>query len=200
MAAVTVQEKKICHCFHFFPICLEVMGPDAMILVFWMLSFKPAFSLSSFTLFKRLFSSSSFSAVRVVSSAYLRLLIFLLAILIPAWHFAWRTLQTWGSYMALVVKNPSANGGDAREADLIPRLRRSLGKGMATQSSILAWRIPWIEEPCIALSIGLHRVEPDWSDLACTHSAYKLNKQGGSIQAVILLSQFWTSKLFHVRF
>ena len=60
------------------------MGPDAMILVFWMLSFKPTFSLSSFTFIKRLFSSSSLSAVRVVSSAYLRLLIFLLAILISA--------------------------------------------------------------------------------------------------------------------
>ena len=35
----------------------EVMGPDAMILVFWMLSFKPTFSLSSFTFIKRLFSS-----------------------------------------------------------------------------------------------------------------------------------------------
>ena len=52
----------------------EVMGPDAMILVFYMLSFKPTFSLSSFTFNKRLFSSSSLSAVRVVSSAYLRLL------------------------------------------------------------------------------------------------------------------------------
>ena len=60
----------------------EVMGPDATIFVFWMLSFKPPFSLSSFTLIKRLFSSSSLSAIRVVSSAYLRLLIFLPAILI----------------------------------------------------------------------------------------------------------------------
>ena len=59
-------------------ICHEVMGPDVMILVFWKLSFKPAFSLSSFTLIKRLFSSSSFSAIRVVLSAHLRLLIFLL--------------------------------------------------------------------------------------------------------------------------
>ena len=63
----------------------EVMGPDAMILVFWMLSFKPTFSLSSFTFIKRLFSSSSLSAIRVVSSAYLRLLIFLPTILIPAY-------------------------------------------------------------------------------------------------------------------
>ena len=62
----------------------EVMGPDAMILVFWMLSFKPTFSLSSFTFIRRLFSSPSLSAVRVVSSAYLRLFIFLSAILIPA--------------------------------------------------------------------------------------------------------------------
>ena len=52
-------------------------SPDAMILVFWTLSFNPTFSLSSLTLFKRLFSSSSPSAIRVVSSAYLRLLIFL---------------------------------------------------------------------------------------------------------------------------
>ena len=57
---------------------------DALILVFWTLSFKPAFSLSSFTYIKRLFSSSSLSAIIWVSSAYLRLLIFLLAILIPA--------------------------------------------------------------------------------------------------------------------
>ena len=65
-------------------ICHEVMGLDAMIFVFWMLSFKPTFSLSSFNFIKRLFSSSSLSAIRVVSSAYLRLLIFLPAILIPA--------------------------------------------------------------------------------------------------------------------
>ena len=63
-------------------VCHEVMGPDAKILVFWMLSFKPTFSLSSFTFIKRLFSSS-LSAIRVVSSAYLRLLFFP-AILIPA--------------------------------------------------------------------------------------------------------------------
>ena len=64
-------------------ICHEVMGPDAMILFFWMLSFKPTLSLSSFTFIKRLFSSF-LSAIRVVVSAYLRLSMFLLAILIPA--------------------------------------------------------------------------------------------------------------------
>ena len=62
----------------------EVMGPDAMIFIFWMLSFKPTFSLSFYTFIKRLFSPSSLSAIRVVSSAYLRLLIILPAILTPA--------------------------------------------------------------------------------------------------------------------
>ena len=51
-------------------ICHEVMGLDAVILFFWMLSFKPNFSLSSFTFIKMLFSSL-LSAIRVVSSAYL---------------------------------------------------------------------------------------------------------------------------------
>ena len=65
-------------------ICHEVIGLDAMIFVFWMLSFKPAFPLSSFTFVKRFFGFFSLSAIRVVSSMYLRLLILLLAILIPA--------------------------------------------------------------------------------------------------------------------
>ena len=58
----------------------EMMAPDAMILVFWMLSFKPTFSLSSFAFIKRLFSSSLLSAIRVVSCEYQ----LLPAILIPA--------------------------------------------------------------------------------------------------------------------
>ena len=73
--SVSIVSTSICH---------WVMGLDAMILIFWMLSIKPAFSLFSFTLIKKLFSSSSLSALKVVSSAYLRLLLFLLAVLIPA--------------------------------------------------------------------------------------------------------------------
>ena len=91
MAAVTIcsdpgaQKNKVWHCFHCFPIYFpEVMGPDSMIFVFWMLSFQPTFSLSSFTFINWLFSSSSLSAIRVVSSAYLTLLVFLLPILFIA--------------------------------------------------------------------------------------------------------------------
>ena len=52
------KKQKVHHCFHCFH---EVMGPDTMILVFWMLSFKRTFSLSSFTFSKRLFSSLKIS-------------------------------------------------------------------------------------------------------------------------------------------
>ena len=96
--------------------CLEVTGLDAMIFVFWMLSLKLAFSLSSFTFIKRLFSSSLLSAVRVVSSAYLRLLIFLLAILIlvsasssPAFHVMYSAykLNKQVKYTALLYSFPN---------------------------------------------------------------------------------------------
>ena len=46
-----------------------------------------------------------------------------------------------------VVKNPSANAGEAGNVGSIPGLGRSLGGGKATHSSILAWRVPWTEEP-----------------------------------------------------
>ena len=91
MAAVTicsdfrVQKNKVSHCFHCFPIYFPWSdGTGCHDLRFLNVEFKPAFSLSPFTFIKRLFSSSLLSAIRVVSSAYLRLLIFLPAILIPA--------------------------------------------------------------------------------------------------------------------
>ena len=80
-SAVILEPKKICHCFHFFPIRLPWSDGTGcrdlrFFFFFWML-FKPAFSLSSFTLIKRLFSSSLLSAIVAVSSACLRLLILL---------------------------------------------------------------------------------------------------------------------------
>ena len=92
MAAITIhsdfgaQENKICHCCHFFPIYLLWSAGTRWhdLIVFWMWSFKPAFhSLLSSS--SKLFSSSSLSAIMVVSFAYLRLVLFLLEVLIPAW-------------------------------------------------------------------------------------------------------------------
>ena len=75
LAAAAAEEK----------VRVKSLSQGALIFVFWMLSLKPTFSLSTFTFIKRFFSSSSLSAIRVVSSAYLRLLIFLPAILISAY-------------------------------------------------------------------------------------------------------------------
>ena len=105
MAAITVHcdfeasKRKICHCFYFSPLYLPWSdGTRYHDVSSLMLSFKTVFSLSSFTLIKRFFSSSSPSATVVVSSVYLRLLIFLPTILVPAYdssspHFAWCTLH-----------------------------------------------------------------------------------------------------------
>ena len=77
------------------------------------------------------------------------------------------------SKVALVVKNPPANAGDRRDAGLIPGLGRSLDEGMATHSSILAWRIPWTE----AWQATVHRVANSqtwWKQLSmhiCTHQS-----------------------------
>ena len=54
-----------------------------------------------------------------------------------------------------MVRNPHANAGDIRDVGLIPELE------MATHSSILAWRIPWTEEPGGVPSMGLQRVRHD---------------------------------------
>ena len=80
------QEEEICHCSTFSPICHDMMGPDAVNLVvgfFLIFYFKLTFLLSSFTFLKTFFHSSSLSGIRVVSSAYVRLLTFLLPLLGP---------------------------------------------------------------------------------------------------------------------
>ena len=69
--------------------------------------------------------------------------------------------QSRASQVALVVKNLPANAGDVREVGSIPGSGRSPGGGMATHSSILAWRIPWTEEPGGLQSMGSQRVRHD---------------------------------------
>ena len=86
-------------------VCHEVMGLDAVVLVFWMLSFKPAFfTLSSFT-FKRLFSSFLLSTLRVLACTYLGCWYswqsWFQPLLHPAQHFSWCTLNI--SYISRVT-------------------------------------------------------------------------------------------------
>ena len=63
------------------------------------------------------------------------------------------------SQVVLVVKNLPANAGDSRD----------MGSSTATHFCILAWRIPWTEDPGGLQSIVSHRVGPDWSNVARTH-------------------------------
>ena len=70
------------------------------------------------------------------------------------------------SQVVIVVKNLASSAGDLRDKGLIPGLGRSPREEMATYSSILAWRIPWTEEPVRLQYTGLHRVWHDWSNLA----------------------------------
>ena len=99
------------------------------------------------------------------------------------WGFKYRHFKSWADhvesniyiYMAcqvvLVVKNLPANAGDLRETRVGSLgWEDSLEEGMATHSSILAWKIPWIQESGGLWTTGSQRVRHDWRDLA--HSIY----------------------------
>jgi len=60
--------------------------------------------------------------------------------------------------VAIKVKNPPANAGDAGDQGLILGREDPWEEGMATHSTILAWRIPWTEEPGGLPSMGSQRV------------------------------------------
>ena len=106
MAAVIIcsgfgaPKNKVSHCFRCFPVYLPWSdGTKCHDLHFVNVEFKPDVSLSSFTFIKRLFSISSCSATRVVSSAYLRLLIFLPATMIPVCaSSSWTFCRMWSAY------------------------------------------------------------------------------------------------------
>ena len=155
------------------------MGLDAMILVFWILSFKPTLSLSSFTFIKRLFSSSSLSAIRVVSSAYLRLLIFLLAILIPARaSFSPEFPMMYSAYKL------NKQGDNIQHwCTPFPIWSSLLFHGWTASSTWWTWVWVnsgswwWIGRPGVLRFMGLQRVRHDW--------VTELN---------------WTELLFHVQF
>ena len=79
-------------------ICHELMGEDAMILVFWILSFQPVFSFSSFSLTRRLFSSSSVLAIRwhhlhIWGCWYFSPKSWFHLVIHPVQHLAWCTLH-----------------------------------------------------------------------------------------------------------
>ena len=135
------QEKKICHCFHFFPISHEVMGPDAKILAFLILHFKSALPLSFFTII-------SLIPINVCSNKLLKILTchrlsFIKCFCIDFPQTVKHLPTVWETWVQ------SLGWEDLLE------------KEMATHSSILAWKIPWMVEPGRLQSMGLQRVGHD---------------------------------------
>ena len=66
-------------------------------------------------------------------------------------------LLHWQAGLVLVVKKPPANAGDVRDAGQSLGQEGALEEGMATHSSILAWRIPWTKAPGGLQSMGSQR-------------------------------------------
>ena len=72
-------------------------------------------------------------------------------------------------------KEPTCHCRRHKDTGSVPGSGRSLEDVMATHSNILAWRIPWTEEPSgYSPQIGSHRVRHDGNDLACFPSIYKI--------------------------
>ena len=83
-------------------------------------------------------------------------------------------IYRWASQVALVVKNPPLRQETHEIWVWSLGQEDPLEKGTATHSNILAWRIPWTEEPGRCQSIGSQRVRHDRSNLAHTHTADSL--------------------------
>ena len=103
-------------------------------------------------------------------------------------------------HVVIMVKNMSTNAGDKRDTGLIPGLERSSGEENAAHSSILAWRIPWTEEPGGLQSMGSWRVGDDWRDLPyleeSQYALLVLLRKWLQKDAVGLTEKcFWLSKL-----
>ena len=94
------------------------------------------------------------------------------------------------SQVALVVKNPPAMQ-EIPETQIWSLGPEDLEEEMATHSSILAWRIPWTEEPGGLQSMGSHRVGHDWSDWANHTWIYEVR--------VSVLEELWVFILNHVK-
>ena len=166
------------------------MKQGAVILVFWTSSFKPTFSLSSFTLIKSLFCSSSISTFREVSSLYLRLLIFLPAILISVCEsssLAFRWMLYSASCCCLIATSC-----------LTPLPPHGLKP--------TRFPCPW-DSPGKNAGVGYHWVFPTqglnphllhWQEDSLPLSHQGTVSRVTTYSVDILLSPFWTSPLFHV--
>ena len=199
--SVTVSTVSPC-------ICHEVMGPDAMILVFWMLNFKPTFSLSYFTLIKMLFSSSSLSVIRVVSVQFSSV-----QLLSRVWLFATPWIAARQASLSITNSQsspklrciesvmPSSHLILCHPLLLLPPIPPNIR--VFSNESTLSTR--WPKYWSFSLSIspsnehpGLVSFRMDWLDLLAVQGTCKSLLQYHSSEASILQhSAFFTVQLSH---
>ena len=89
-------------------------------------------------------------------------------------------------------KNPPAKAGDAWNKDSVP----GLGRSMATYSNILAWKIPWTEDPSRLQSMGSQRVGHEWACMpvcAPTHTHGVLSPRFGMF-CFMTISNWYVNK------
>ena len=93
-----------------------------------------------------------------------------------------------------VVKHLPANAGDARDARWIPGWGRSLEEGLATPSSLLAWRISRTEETCRLLSMGSQKIRHSWATKQQQgfHTPNQLNEYW--VLMILLLIKWYTGR------
>ena len=169
-------------------ICHEMMGPDVMILVFWMLSFKPAFPLS-FAFIKRLFSSSSPSAIRVVSSASISCY----------FYFSW---QSWFQFFFTRLLMPICRQKELFKISSLLRINESESEGRFVMSDSLRPHGPFSPWNSSGQNTGvgnlslLQGIFPTQGSnpglLHCGWILYQLSHQGSPVRYCHLRQHGWT--------
>ena len=176
------------------------MGQDAMNLVFWMLSFKLTFWLSSFTFIKRLFSSCSLSAimkVKLLSRVQIFATPWIVAYLTPP-SLGFSKQEYWSGFHFLLQKIFLTQG---LNPGLLP-CRQALYR-LSHQGSLSSIRVvssAYQRLLIFLLAILTTACASSSPTFLMMYSAYKLNKQGDNIQPWHTPFLFGTSLLFHVKF
>ena len=197
------------------------MGPDAIILVFLIFIFKLTLSLFSFTLIKWLFSSSSLSAIRVVSPTYLRLLMFLPPVLIPACNSFSRRRQWHPAPVLLPGKSHGwrspvgCSPWGHEESDMTERLHFHFSLSCMGEGNGNPLQCSCLENPRDGGCRLWGHTESDTAEAtqqqqqqqqqliqpSTSHDVLSIQiKQTGWQQTAVLLSQSWTNQLFHTGF
>ena len=196
------QENKI---FHISPsICHKVVGLDVMNLVFCLLSFKPAFSLSSLTFTKRLFISSPLSASREVASAYLKWLMLLQLVNLDSSLWFIQPCILHHLPCLLLLFSCSVVSGSLQPYGLQhARLSCSLPSPGACSNlcPLRQWCHLTISSSVVPFSSCLQSFPASGSypmSRITLHRSYISRVTTYSLD--ILLSKFWTSQSFHVQF